>query len=141
MRQLGETGIEIPDALGRAERSMNDARGALEARRPREAVGPQTNALDQLREGASAVIREMMEALSQDFGFSDDAGPFSRIGRDPFGRPQAGYGPIDDNSVKIPDQADVQRARDILRELYRRAGERTRPLLEREYIERLLRRF
>jgi hypothetical protein len=35
----------------------------------------------------------------------------------------------------------LQRARDILEELFRRAGERTRPLFELDYIDRLLRRF
>jgi uncharacterized protein (TIGR02302 family) len=141
MQQLGDSGIGIPDPLGRAKRSMKEAFLALEAKRPREATGPQTNALDQLRDGAGQVIRNMMEALSQELGFDDGPGDFRRIGRDPFGRPQAGYGPIDDDSVKIPDQLDVQRAREILRELYRRAGERKRPLFERDYIERLLRRF
>jgi RNA polymerase-interacting CarD/CdnL/TRCF family regulator len=50
-------------------------------------------------------------------------------------------GAIDDESVKIPDEADVQRAREILRELYRRSGDRSRPPIERDYIDRLLRRF
>jgi hypothetical protein len=35
----------------------------------------------------------------------------------------------------------VQRAREILEELRRRLGEPSRPLLELDYIERLLRRF
>ena len=48
---------------------------------------------------------------------------------------------FDDDRVEIPDEDDVQKARDILRELYRRAAERNRPKPEQEYIERLLRRF
>jgi hypothetical protein len=43
--------------------------------------------------------------------------------------------------VKIPDQADVQKSREILDELRRRSGERTRPEIERDYIDRLLKRF
>jgi hypothetical protein len=43
--------------------------------------------------------------------------------------------------VKVPDQIDVQRAREILEELRRRIGESTRPPIELEYLERLLRRF
>ena len=50
-------------------------------------------------------------------------------------------GQIDDRSVRIPDEADVQRARQILDELYRRAGEPWRSISERDYIDRLLRRF
>jgi len=41
----------------------------------------------------------------------------------------------------VPDGSDLQRARHILEELRRRAGERARARLERDYIERLLERF
>ena len=41
----------------------------------------------------------------------------------------------------MPQASDVQRSREILDELLRRAGERFRPSLERDYIERLLKRF
>lgn len=141
MRRLGEGGGDIPGALGRAERFMDDARRQLEARRPGDAVGPQTNALDQLRQGADSVIRDMLQALGQNPGQDLGPGQFNRVGRDPLGRPQAGLGAIDDESVKIPDEADVQKAREILRELYRRSGDRSRPPIERDYIDRLLRRF
>lgn len=141
MRRLGEGGGNIPGALGRAERFMDNARRQLEARRPGDAVGPQTNALDQLRQGADSVIRDMLQALGQNPGLDEGPGQFNRVGRDPLGRPQAGLGAIDDESVKIPDEADVQRAREILRELYRRSGDRSRPPIERDYIDRLLRRF
>jgi hypothetical protein len=43
--------------------------------------------------------------------------------------------------VKVPDKLDIQKAREILEELQRRAAERGRPLNELEYIDRLLRRF
>ena len=43
--------------------------------------------------------------------------------------------------VKVPDEVDVQRAREILEELRRRLGDQTRPTMELDYIERLLRRF
>ena len=60
---------------------------------------------------------------------------------DPLGRPQRTEGPDLGTSVKVPDEIDVQRAREILEELRRRLGEPSRPLLELDYIERLLRRF
>ena len=41
--------------------------------------------------------------------------------------------------VNIPKEFDIQRSREILDELYRRAGQRDRPESEREYIDRLLR--
>jgi hypothetical protein len=45
------------------------------------------------------------------------------------------------SSVKIPDEIDMQRAREILEELRRRLGETGRPPVELEYLERLLKRF
>jgi len=41
----------------------------------------------------------------------------------------------------VPDEIDIQRAREILEELRRRLGETTRPPVELEYLERLLKRF
>jgi Domain of unknown function (DUF4175) len=43
--------------------------------------------------------------------------------------------------VKVPEEADVQRARQILEELRKRLGERQRPPAELDYIERLIERF
>jgi hypothetical protein len=43
--------------------------------------------------------------------------------------------------VQIPEQSDVQRAKQLIDELRRRAGDRARPKLERDYIDRLLKRF
>ena len=42
---------------------------------------------------------------------------------------------------KVPDAIDMQRAREILEELRRRSGEATRPPVELDYLERLLKRF
>ena len=80
--------------------------------------------------------------MGGDPGLDGPDGPFNRVGRDPLGRAAGGLWPMyDDGRVEIPDEDDVQKARGILRELYRRAAERNRPKPEQEYIERLLRRF
>ena len=42
---------------------------------------------------------------------------------------------------RLPDANDLARARDILQELRRRAGERGRPPQELDYIDRLLKEF
>jgi hypothetical protein len=70
-----------------------------------------------------------------------DRGPRNRIERDPLGRPMSNNGTFDQGDVKIPDQNTLQKAREILDELRRRAGERYRPEIELDYIERLLKRF
>lgn len=48
---------------------------------------------------------------------------------------------MDTQNVTIPEESDMQRARRIRDELYRRSGDRERPQFEREYIDRLLERF
>jgi hypothetical protein len=68
-------------------------------------------------------------------------GPAGNADRDPLGRPLPTQGLDDGDSVKVPDESDVQRARQILEELRRRLGERGRPPPELDYIERLIERF
>ena len=50
-------------------------------------------------------------------------------------------GVFDQGDVDIPDISILQKSRQILDELRRRAGERSRPAIELDYIERLLKRF
>ena len=63
--------------------------------------------------------------------------------RDPFGRRRGdrASGEFDDGAVKIPDGQEIRRSREILDELRVRSSDRARPVLELEYIERLLRQF
>ena len=70
-----------------------------------------------------------------------DRGAGDRIERDPFGRPLSNNGTFDQGDVNIPDANMLQKSRQILDELRRRSGERSRPTIELDYIERLLRRF
>jgi len=82
-------------------------------------------------------------------GDDDSGGPKDRRGRqsgtapnrsDPLGR---GYRDSEypDQTVQIPGEIDVQRARRILEELRRRLGEANRPQVELDYIERLLKDY
>jgi hypothetical protein len=87
-----------------------------------------------------------MQAMRGGTGPGDDDG-FENTGRpgqnrDPLGRPLPGtFGSPQTTGVKVPDESDLQRAREILDELRSRAGDRMRPPPELEYLERLLRRF
>jgi anti-anti-sigma regulatory factor len=47
----------------------------------------------------------------------------------------------DDVTVKVPGEIDAQRARRVLEELRRRYSDPSRPQLELDYIERLLKGF
>ena len=137
MAELGGAGRPIPDALGEAELAMRAARDALGRGRPGEALGPEGEALEALRQGSGAVIAALMEEL----GAQSMMGrlEFLREFGDPFGRAEGGD--ATDGEVAIPEQADLQKARAIIEELYRRAGDRRRSQSEHDYINRLLRRF
>ena len=150
MRRLGEGG-DIPQALGRAERAMRGAGDALRRGRPGDAIGPQTEALDQLQQGA----RGMAQRLSRNrgdgqdaFGEPDDNENLRQAERDPFGRkrtPEEENGWVEDGGPMRRGGPEVdtalRRARTILDELRRRAGEQSRPVIERDYIDRLLKEF
>jgi hypothetical protein len=114
---------------------MRDAERALRQGQPSAAVPSQTQAVDNLRQG----IRALGEQLMHGSGMS--AGGGGSGGRDPLGRLLPGQGTPDTTTVQLPDQRDLQRAREILDELRRRAGQRERPRLELDYIDRLLRQY
>ncbi len=146
MRRMGDELGEIPDPLGRAERAMHDAARALNGGQPGAAIGPQTEALDQLQQAAREFAQQMQQRLGTAWGNPADHGEGTgqqREGgeRDPLGRPMANGGDYDQGDVKIPDQDIMQRSRQILDELRRRAGEHDRPQIELDYINRLLQRF
>ncbi|MFZ2007069.1 MAG: TIGR02302 family protein, partial [Stellaceae bacterium] len=145
MRHMSDGLGDIPDPLGRAERAMHDAVGALQRAAPGDAVGPQGEALDQLQQGA----RDFAKQLQQQAAKGPGSGEFGATGhmppdsadRDPFGRPLSADGTYDQGDVAIPDDTVLQKSRQILDELRRRAGERSRPAIELDYIDRLLRQF
>jgi uncharacterized protein (TIGR02302 family) len=148
MREFGDDMGDIPDPLGRAERAMREAAQALKRGFPGQAIGPQTDALDQLQQGARDFARQLQQRLGKtpEEGGDENVGsteraPRENTERDPFGRPLSSNGSYDQGDVKIPDQNTLQKAREILDELRRRAGERSRPTIELDYIDRLLRRF
>jgi uncharacterized protein (TIGR02302 family) len=140
MRRFGEMTGDIPYPLGRAEREMNDAVDALRGGQPGEAIGPQGRALEELQQAGRAMAETLMQQFGNQPGQGNGEQQFTR-GRDPLGRTEAGNGVIDTGDVAIPEEADLQRSREILDELHRRAGERQRPRVEQDYIDRLLRRF
>jgi uncharacterized protein DUF4175 len=148
MRRLGDGLGDIPEPMGRAERAMRDAAEALQRRLPGEAIGPQTEALDQLQQAARDLAQQMQRRMQgqlrnpgDDEVGATDGQARDRAERDPLGRPMSNNGTYDRGDVKIPDQNTLQKAREILDELRRRAGERFRPEIELDYIERLLKRF
>jgi uncharacterized protein (TIGR02302 family) len=128
---LGEKGVQAPENLGRAQREMDKSEENLRAGQVGSSEFSQQNALEQMRQGA----RELAKQLTP----QDQDGVTQ--GEDPLGRESGIMGSQFGGSVKVPQQSDLQRAREILQELRRRAAEQNRPREELDYIDRLLKRF
>jgi len=164
MQKFAEMLGEVPEGLGNAERFMRESEQALEQGQPGDAIGPETQALDALREGqqqsGQAMAKQMGRGQGQmQFGFNpgQPGGQFGQFGpfnggpmlqglrpgnRDPFGRQQEdGSNGQPNGTVKIPQENELARAREILDELRRRLGDMWRPEMEMDYLRRLLRRF
>jgi DNA anti-recombination protein RmuC len=134
-KELREKGGSSSQQLDSARDAMEGAEQALEQGDLAQATEEQSRALEQMRQGAQSMAQDMLRSMPQRYGQSGDTP------RDPLGRPQRSQGPDLGTSVKVPDQIDIQRAREILEELRRRLGEATRGPTELDYLERLLRRF
>lgn len=134
----------VPPSVGDAERAMNRAGEALRSGDPGAAVPSQTDALELLRQTTEGMIQMMTQQMrGPNGGPNPMQGNARRDGSDPFGRMggSALGTQMDDGTVKVPDRSTIMRARRIYDELRRRAGERYRPRLELDYIERLLTPF
>ena len=133
-KQLNEAlkGLDpkLAQKLQEAGKAMGDAKGALGRNDLDNAGNAQKKALEALRQGAGELAREALKQQGQrQQGNSKD---------DPLGR---GGSPFGNSQVKIPGPSDLAKAREILKELRRRAGEMGRPQQERDYIDRLLKAF
>ncbi len=142
MRQMDEMTGEIPVPLGRAEQSMRQSEQALGQGQMGQAVQPQADSVDQLQQGLQDFVDQVLEQMAQ-----QNSGQVGQMmqqlnsGRDPLGRPMPNSGGMNTEEVGIPNQSDLQRARQILDELRRRSGQRHRPIDELDYIDRLMRQF
>jgi hypothetical protein len=135
---LGRNGVQMPGGLNEAGREMGQSRDNLSGNQLQTAEQAQQRALDQLRNSAQQLAKNIMTANGQQPGNGNDQ---QGERTDPLGRPLDQAGSMAGGTVKIPDQSDLARAREILDELRRRAGEASRAQEELEYIERLLKQF
>ena len=138
MARLEAMGMEPNGKLGQAGEAMGDAADALGQGRSGKAVGDQGAALDALRQGAQGLAQQL---ASRGPGQGGLRGGDQMPNEDPLGRPQRTTGPDLGTTVKVPDEIDIQRAREILEAIRKRLSEPDRPVVERDYLERLLDRF
>ena len=129
-------GADAPEQFDGAKESMGDAKQAIGEGNLDQATEQQNQALDSLRKGAQA----MAEQMEQSGEMQQGQGPGNN-GRDPLGRPDRSNRPDLGLSVKVPDEIDIQRAREVLDELRRRLGDPQRPVIELDYLERLIKPF
>jgi uncharacterized protein (TIGR02302 family) len=129
-QRMGQAMGEPPGALGDAGEAMGEAAKSLRSGQWDGAVESQTQAVQALQQAARQAAEQM--------GLGNQ-GSLGLVPRDPLGRPVAG--PADDGSTRIPGRPDIQRARQILEELRKRAGDWQRPEPERDYLKRLLKQF
>ena len=116
------------EKLREAGRAMGEAQNSLGQKDLSSAGSAQNRALDALRQGAQALADEAQQGTGQQAGGRED----------PLGRSAS---PLGSSGVKIPGATDLARAREILQELRRRAGQMNRPQAERDYLDRLLKAF
>ncbi|MEP4378755.1 MAG: DUF4175 family protein [Alphaproteobacteria bacterium] len=150
MRRLGEMTDQIPENLGNAEDAMGDAEGALQDGDLSGALGDQARALAELQQGAQSMALQLLpqpgQGPGQGQGQQQGLAQPGEEGFDPLGRRLPGenedqpFG-VDSGRQGIGDGEQARRALEILDELRSRALDQTRPTLERNYLERLLRRF
>ena len=134
------------DALGDAEREMGEARDSIGDGDLNSAIDRQARALDRLREGAQALAEDAARNGEQGEGNPNGRQNGTEAGAnseqfDPFGRLSRSAGPDDGLGVEVPGERARNRALEIQREIRRRQSERDRSESERDYLDRLQKRF
>ncbi len=132
-RQIGEAMGNIPQALSEADKAMRNAAKALQRGTKGGAQGDQENAAGKLDEAA----QDLSDQLSQQQGNETVMKGEGQGNRDPLGRARFDTG----RSVHVPTDREMQRSREILDELRKRAGEHERPRQELDYLQRLLQQY
>ncbi|MEE9381751.1 MAG: DUF4175 family protein, partial [Hyphomonadaceae bacterium] len=130
----GAGGVIDEDALEDIGRAQDRAADALSQGQLRRA--------ERNQEQATRMLSDLSRELAEDLDELHEARTGEQARQagqtDPFGNPVGGAN--DNQNVQIPEEAERQRAKDILEELRRRHSEATTEE-ERDYLERLLDRF
>ena len=132
---------EIPSSIGKADYAMEKVGKSLDRGDRSGAIKQATEALDQLHQTKEHLVRRMQARQGFSFGRQNQKRHESR---DPFGRRStrnAGMGTFGDGSLNIPNGSKIRRSRRILEELRLRSGDRGRPQMELNYINRLIHQF
>ncbi|MEM7439269.1 MAG: TIGR02302 family protein [Pseudomonadota bacterium] len=145
-REFNNNGVEGGDQFGEqlneAERQMGRAEDALREGDEGEALDRQADAMEALREGMRQLNEAQRNAQNQQGGQQgQQPGRADRQRRDPLGRPLSQNGELDTDERLVPGDEAYRRSREVMDEIRRRSGDRTRPQIELDYLKRLLDRF
>jgi hypothetical protein len=132
MEGLDENGENALQDLDGANQAMGEAQENLQNNQLGAATQAQQEALNQMRESAQELARNLAAENGQAVAGDE------QVNEDPLGRRIGGNNPVGRLLEGLPEQSDIQRAREILDELRRRAAELGRTQEELDYIERLL---
>ena len=137
MHEINESDSPVPEELGRAERAMRQAERELQRGRPDRAQTAQGRAIEELKKAA-----EKMDKMHSGDGPSQMAGDSgnnnSRDQRDPLGRVPPGQGTSPGGDVGIPKKQNITKAKEIVKELYKKAESSQEGSVERKYVDSLL---
>lgn len=126
------SGKTIGELLEEAERAMAESEGALEGQNFNEASEAQSEAIQALRNAGQALAEVSRGNTGENTGEGEDSNPLG----------ENNNGVNDDSFEADIDTRDkATRSRELLEELRKRAAEQEREQLERDYLERLLKRF
>jgi uncharacterized protein (TIGR02302 family) len=132
LAEMGQEGEAVQKKLEEAESAMGDASDALKQNDLGQAGDDESRAVESLRQGTRAMAEQMMRSGSRGG---------AQANRDPLGRRQGNRLDDQGDTVKVPDEITVQRARAILDELRKRLGQPSRPPVELDYLERLIKPY
>lgn len=139
-RQLQELGLQPSGEFDEAGKQMGKAGKKLGQGEAGDAVGNQAKALDALKKGAQSIMRQMAGQRQQGGQQQSDgnANSNNRLGRDPLGRNLDKNGNQLGSNTKIPGEIDAQNARRVMEAIRERLSEQGQPIIEKDYLERLL---
>lgn len=130
------------EALERAGRAMEEAEQALRNGQLAEALDNQAEALEALREGMRNLGDALARNRQQDGSRQGQAQTRDQTnGRDPLGRESNGRGSSATQGDTLLKEDVRRRAQELLNELRRRSGDRSRPAVELDYLKRLLDKY
>lgn len=155
-RKLKSLGMKGEKGFADAQDDMKEAEGDLKGGKGKSgksgesgkgaAVGAQGRALEALRDGAQGLQKQMQGQGGQGKGRNGKGNYVARKSRpgdmpgdDPLGRGSEGEKGREDGPLKQSAGA-AERARRVMEELRRRLADPSRPVDERDYLERLMNR-